>query len=143
MKLPSLISAVFTFTTLTACGSENTADAPRSAPTGSYDTVRGANTLEFAQDGDTIHLKIGEEISVKLDLPEGITNTAITWQPIEGWYDGPIQEFRTYRSKEGKIYYTDLQIRGIEAGQKNLTLAPAQQRQPVHDERRTLTFIVK
>jgi len=143
MKL-KLVILTCAATGLVACGGgeKATEEASSSASSGSYDDVRGANTLEFAQDGDTINLKVGQEISVKLDLPEGVINTGIAWQPIEGWYDGPIQEFRTYRSVEGKQHYTDIYIRGVEAGQKTLTLAPAQRRQPVHDERRTLTFAV-
>lgn len=125
---------------LLACSSE---PPTKESATAAVNHVTQADTLNFAQDGDIINLAVGEEISVKLDLPEGINNTAITWQPIEGWYDGPIEEFRTYRSLEGKTYYTDLQIRGVETGQKILTFAPAKQRQAVHEERRTLTFIVR
>jgi len=132
------------FTTITliglaACGSEDTKEQQTNAESETHQNA----ALVFAQDGETINLKVGEDVSVKLNLPEGINNTGITWQPIEGWYDGPIKEFRTYRSLEGKTYYTDLQIRGVEAGERTLTFAPAKQRQPVHQERRTLTFIVK
>lgn len=133
------IFATITLMGLAACGSEQSQERQEVAEISAHQS----QGLVFAQDGDTIKLKVGAKISVKLDLPESIKNTSITWQPIEGWYDGPIEEFRTYRSLEGKIYYTDLQIRGIETGQKTLTFAPAKQRQPVHDERRTLTFVVK
>lgn len=139
MKI-SLVLSIMILPIIVSCGGDSAVKEPVSV---TYETPTSANTLVFAQDGDTIRLKVGEEISVKLDLPETIKNTGITWQPIEGWYEGPIEEFRTYRSLEGTTYYTDLQIRGVEAGQKILTLAPAKQRQAVHDERRTLTFIVK
>ncbi|MEP3889299.1 MAG: hypothetical protein ABJN69_02460 [Hellea sp.] len=133
------IFGAITLIGLVACGSETSPEQQEIAEI----SAQQNQGLIFAQDGDTFNLKVGEEISIKLDLPSSIKNTAITWQPIDGWYDGPIEEFRTYRSLEGQVYYTDLQIRGIEEGQKTLTFAPAKQRQPVDKERRTLTFIVR
>lgn len=127
-----------------ACGGQQPTEISGAAETDLVDNFPSQDAgLVFAQDGDTIRLNVGQEISVKLDLPEGITNTSISWQPVEGWYDGSIEEFRTYHSLEGETYYTDLQIRGIEPGQKTLTLAPTRQRQPAHEERRTLTFVVE
>ncbi len=112
------------------------AEAP--APT----EVTSADTLTFAKDGETISLKVGEEVSVKLQLP-GDAPSSVQWRPIDRLYPDHVEELRTYRSVEGKEHYSDVILKGVAAGSGSVTLAIVDKGAPVDEGRVTLTLTVK
>ncbi|MDJ0921771.1 MAG: hypothetical protein QNI84_11630 [Henriciella sp.] len=108
--------------------------------TASPGTLPPAET--YAQDGDVITGKVGEEFSFKLDVPDG-SSTAVNWSIAEGSYE-PIASYdKTWRALEGSTRYSEIVLVGAEAGETTVTFHMVDGGQPVDGvPTRTLTFRV-
>lgn len=104
--------------------------------------IRSSNGYNFSKDGDVFNIKTGEEFSILLDLPEGITDSTILWLPEEGGFGPHLKIVKSFRSFEDTLYYTEHQFRGAEPGQLVVTFAPKKGPKAIHDERRVITFNV-
>lgn len=137
-----LVMSGMTFLLLGGCSAEAPKAELSVAPeTSSSESPK--DDLIFAQDGDVFDVKSGEEFSVLLDLPEGITDASVLWLPEEGGFGSHLSIVRSYRSVEGSLLYTEHQFRGAEPGQAVITLTPKNGPKAVSSERRTLTFNVE
>ena len=109
---------------LAACGGPDTAEEPATdpAPTVSQpaepaDTTPGAlpPPTAFLQDGGAVTGNIGEEISLKFELPDDAPGS-MTWRAVEPDYQGVVREDKTWRAKEGSQNYADVILIGESAG---------------------------
>ena len=99
----------------------------------------GPPAISFAQDGDVITGKVGEEISVKLALPDGVS-TSIQWHKVEGDYLPVVEHDKTWAALEGSQRYSDIILRGAAVGETTVTLHVLEMGQRYSDEERTLTI---
>lgn len=76
--------------------------------------------LVFAQDGDTIQAATGDEISIKLELPDKVgTNNA--WQLLDNAWPENLSWGNTWMSIEGSKRYSDIIVNADAPGQSDLT----------------------
>ena len=150
MKLRLLLVPAVAGLVLSGCGGEPTPAKPVPVEEGSAPVEEGAtpsevasaDTLTFAKDGETIAVKVGEEVSVKLQLP-GDAPSSVQWRPVDKLYPDHVEELRTYRSVEGKEHYSDVILKGVRAGSGSVTLAIVDKGTPVDEGRVTLTLAVE
>lgn|GEM_PF-4156690 len=133
---------------LSACGGGDTpqidaADTPPVQTDQETDTGASADygppALEFAEDGDVITAKVGEEFSFNLELPDSVS-TAINWQVVDGAYEPVVEYDKTWRAQEGRKRYSEIVLRGAEIGETTITYHVMEFGQRYSDEERTLTF---
>ena len=94
----------------------------------------------FAQDGDTIQASTGDEISIKLELPDKVgTNNA--WQLLDNAWPENISWGNTWMSIEGSKRYSDIIVNADATGQSDLTFVRYADGQQT-DDRITVTIIV-
>ncbi|MEL6661866.1 MAG: hypothetical protein AAFO57_10030 [Pseudomonadota bacterium] len=110
-------------------------DADASTPAGSLPPAP-----TFAEDGDTFRAATGEEISVKLELPDQVgTNHA--WQLQDNAWPDHLSWGNTWTSFEGALRYNDVIINADAAGESDLTFIRYADGQPT-EEQVTVTVIV-
>lgn len=95
----------------------------------------------FAEDGDTIQAAKGDEISIKLELPDKVgTNNA--WQLLDNTWPENLSWGNTWMSIEGSKRYSDIIVNAEASGRSDLTFVRIADGQQT-DDRVTVTVIVK
>ena len=95
----------------------------------------------FAEDGDTFRAAIGDEISVKLELPDNVgTNHA--WQLQDNAWPYHLSWGNTWTSFEGSLRYNDVIINADASGESKLTFVRYADGQAT-EEQVTVTVIVE
>lgn len=111
---------------------------PESPPEPGY----GPPLEDYAQNGDVITGKVGEEFSFKLDVPDG-SSTAVNWNIAEGSYEPVATYDKTWRALEGSTRYSEIVLIGAEAGETIVTFQLVDTGVPVEGvTMKTLTFSV-
>jgi hypothetical protein len=112
-----------------------------STPEETKDTEANAKTNEdFAQDGDSFELAVGDTVSFKLEHPEGVTTNTAIWLPEEGGFGPHLSIQRSYRSLVDGVFFTEHIFRGAEAGDVTFVFANKDMGKITSDERVTLSF---
>lgn len=95
----------------------------------------------FAEDGDTIQAATGDEISIKLELPDKVgTNNA--WQLLDNAWPEHLSWGNTWMSIEGSKRYSDIIVNADASGRSDLTFIRYADGQQT-DDRVTVTVIVR
>lgn len=94
----------------------------------------------FVQDGDIIQAAMGDEISIKLELPDKVgTNNA--WQLLDNAWPENLSWANTWMSIEGSKRYSDIIVNADAVGQSELTFIRYAEGQQT-DDTVTVTVIV-
>lgn len=101
----------------------------------------GPPAEEYAQSGDVITAKVGEEFSFKLDLPDSVS-TGISWHIVDGEYEPVVSYDKTWRAQEGTKRYAEIVLKAEQAGETTITYHVLEMGQRYSDEERTITFRV-
>lgn len=94
----------------------------------------------FAEDGDTMRAAIGEEISIKLELPDKV-GTSNAWQLKDNAWPDHVSWGNTWMSIEGSKRYSDVIVNADAVGESDLTFVRYADGQKTDDEK-TITIIV-
>ena len=137
---------------LSACGQppqepkdESTAEIEMELPsTNDSDSASPAGLLPpgptFAEDGDTMRAAIGEEISIKLELPDKV-GTSNAWQLKDNAWPDHLSWGNTWMSIEDSKRYSDIIVNADAVGESDLTFVRYADGQKTDDEK-TITIIV-
>lgn len=137
---------------LSACGQplQEPADAPTAEieielpSTDGSDSASPAGMLPpgptFAEDGETISVAIGDEISIKLELPDKV-GTSNAWQLKDNSWPDHLSWGNTWMSIEGSKRYSDIIVNADAVGESDLTFVRYADGQQTDDEK-TITVIV-
>lgn len=94
----------------------------------------------FSEDGDIVRAAIGDEISIKLELPDKVgTNNA--WQLKDNAWPDHLSWANTWMSIEGSKRYSDVIVNADAVGESALTFVRYADGQQTDDEA-TITIIV-
>lgn len=94
----------------------------------------------FSEDGDTVRAAIGDEISIRLELPDKVgTNNA--WQLKENAWPDHLSWANTWMSIEGSKRYSDIIVKADAVGESDLTFVRYADGQ-LTDEEKTITVVV-
>ena len=97
--------------------------------------------IEFAEDGDTIRASVGDEISVKLELPDSV-GTSHMWQIQDNDWPEHLSWGNTWTSFEGQARYNDVIVNADAAGESELSFIRYADSEPT-DDQVTVTVIVR
>lgn len=113
------------FAALVGCGeAEDTSTPDTSGETSETRSAASPSSappeLQFAEDGDTYRANVGDEISVKFELPDTV-GTASMWQLKDNAWPDFLSWGNTWTTMEGSQRYIDVVINADAPGEADLT----------------------
>jgi len=136
--------ALATSFVLSGCGGagESTKAGEDASTPASVVDSSAQDELTFAKNGDTVTVKVGEELSIKLELPQD-AGSSVQWVPTSKTFPEIVKESRTYRSVEGKVHYSDVIVTGVQRGTASVSFAKFEKGAPVDEQLLAITLVVE